>query len=69
MIEAKRKEVEIVYRQGAGYIWSHKPNGKGLAEQESLPYYITTKDQAREFVRNRYLQKGLDPMSVRISWA
>ena len=68
MAETKRAIVEIMVRQGNGYIWSHKPID-GLAEQEALPYYITSRDQAREFVRNRYLQHGLDPMSVRISWA
>ena len=69
MVETKRTIVEIMIKQGNGYVWSHKPDNRGLCEQEALPYYITDKRQAREFVRNRYLQKGLNPMSVRISWA
>jgi hypothetical protein len=69
MVETKRPIVEIIVKQGNGYIWAHKPDNRGLCDQEALPYYITSRDKAREFVRNRYTQKGLDPMSVRITWA
>jgi len=62
------KTKEIVYQQGNNWIWSHNADSRGLCETEQLPYWVQTKKEVRQYIADRYNNRGKSP-DFRICWA
>jgi hypothetical protein len=65
MTKTTKTNQEIVYSQGNNWIWAHQTE-RG-SETEELPYWVQSKKEVREYIQDRYNDRGID-RKFRIKW-